>query len=323
MIITLALLMSACAYNVKEVDMTTLKGPITGLSAVERIIPDDPVFRVGLLEDKFISTGNYQVVLAKLPGALINEMLAYTYAWPHGVAFNKRTGESYRVQSMYAGTKGGFAGIPCGRYLEVIIEGLSSLSPDVVVGIGSARGDQWFDLRGNSIPFTQQDYLAGRWNKITDMGTSLNKVFAAYQNNDLSEFKKRIKSWAAVGRYEIIDASDASKKWYLITPYDAPSGGADIIKELSAIKEKYSAINKIVAAADGIVVSSSLEVTALSVAIAAINIPFMKEHTANEFDMATMAERLDAETKTINGCVRDIQYVPVPLETQIEQQQRQ
>ncbi|MDD5083320.1 MAG: hypothetical protein PHT88_00085 [Candidatus Moranbacteria bacterium] len=307
--------LSACGlYNVKEINTAGLQGPVREVSAGEvQIVPDDPVFGTGLMEDKFIWNGDYQVALAKLPGALINEMLAYTYAWHHGVAFNKRTGQSYRVQSIYSGTKGGFADIPCGRYLDVIIEGLPTVDPDVFVIIGNTRGDRWFDLRGNPVAFTQQDYLSGNWKIVAAMGTPLNKAFAVYQHNDLTEFKAQIRSWASIGRYDIVDVGDSSKRWFLITPYSAPEGGTDIIKELAKINSKYSALDKVMAAADGIVVSSSPEVTALSMAIAAIKIPFIKEHKADELDMSTMAERLDAETRSINGCVAEIKYVPVPV----------
>lgn len=308
-----SLFVSGCAYNTKEVKTQLLQGPVQELAAEKTLtVPDDPVFGLGLIENRFIQTGNYQVVLAKMPGELMNEMLAYTYVWHHGVAFNVKTKKAYPVQAVYAGKTGGFSSrIPCGRYLEVFIEGLDSLDKDVYVVIGNARGDKFYDLHGRSVNFTQESYLKGEWEKVGKVGTPLKDVVGAYIGSDLQDIQNRMASWASTGRYRIVDAS-SDESWFLITPYQSKAGGVDIVKDVARLNPNYSLSDKALSASGGIVLSTDYVSTGISLLIAATQVPFIKEHTAGQFDMATMAERLDSES---SNCSRPNILVPIPKET--------
>lgn len=309
LMIWLVVIMSGCAYNTTKPSLEQLSGPVKEVDAEK---PDDPVFGLGLIETKFIDQGRYQIVLAKMPGELMNEMLAYTYAWHHGVAYSSKTQKSYPVQAVYAGKTGGYLkDLPCGRYLQVYIEGLETFDDSIHVIIGNQRADQFYDLRGNRVAFTKEDYLKGAWNKVATLGVSnadMEPFF--YVNEDLREMKMRTTAWQSTGRYLIKDVS-TDKEWYIITPYKAETGGSDIVKEVARLNPNYSLADKARTASNGFVLTTDPVSIGISAAVAAIQIPFIKESKATSFDMASMAERLDKES---NGCSENRIYIAVPPE---------
>jgi hypothetical protein len=310
LLLVLIICIFGCSYNVREIDTTGLSGPVKQMGKV-MVVPDDPVFQFGLVEDALIKAGKYQVLFAEMPGELMNEMLGYTYAWHHGVAYNVVTKQSYPVQAIYAGKSGGFtANIPCRRHLQVFVEGLEVLDPHVHVVIGNARGDKFFDLLGNQVAFEQKNYLAGKWDAVGKVGTSLKDVLAVYDGEDLQAIKERTAYWASTGRYKIPDAG-SDQVWYVITPYQSKAGGVDIVKEVARINPNYSMSDKALTAAGGIIVSTDYISTGLSVLIAAVRIPFIEEHKAGVSDFSVMAERLDNE---VSDCSVPKIYVPVSQE---------
>lgn len=304
---------SGCSYNVREINTAGLTGSAAELSNSKKIreIPDDPVFGFGLLEDQFIARGQYQVVFAEMPGDLINEMLGYTYAWHHGVAYDVVTHTSYPVQVVYAGKSGGFSPrIPCKRHVQVFIEGLDTLDSNVHVVIGNTRGDKFFDLLGNQVVFQPQDYVAGKWEAVGKVGTSLKDVLAVYDGEDLQAIKDRTAYWMHTGKYKIPDVG-SDRVWHLITPYQTKQGGVDIVKSVARINPNYSKADKIRSAAMGFVISTDPMSTALSILISSVHIPFIEEHKANGYDFNVMAKRLDEES---SGCSIPKIYVPVSKE---------
>lgn len=301
------LLGSGCAYNKQDVRVDGLKGPVKEMTSDKSggtmTIPVDPVFSMGLPKDKFIEGSNYTVVLAKMPGALIAELRSYRAAWHHVAARNTKTGESYSGHVLYSGKMGGVAmGMPCGRYVAIVVEGLKNPDNNVAIVFGDTHAEHFFDLYGQPVAFSHEEYVAGKWDAVGRVGTSIKEAPALFNK---SEFQNAIQTWSTYG---IRDAG-SGQEWELLVPYRPKDGEKDVVKEVAKLNPNYSVTDKTRESFRGFGLSPDYISTGMSLVISAAKIPFIKGEMEDvgADEIARMAERLDSES---SACLSPI--VPVP-----------
>lgn len=325
----IVLVIAGCGgYNTQPIDASAMSSgsPIKQLADDEGVVQSqiDPVFMTGLVENEFIRQGHYRVILARMSDVMINDLRWFTYAGHQGAAYEPETGKSYSVQWLYVGIDGApiidhasgrdVSPFPCDRYIRVFVEGMDEINPNTRVVVGNARGNKFFDLKGNEVPFDPREYAAGQWGSVVKFGTRMAdmKPFT-YEGESLDGIKANVAGWARTGRYPIEDVS-SGKVTTLVTPYQADQGGVNIIHELVKRNDHLSLGDKVIAVSGGITlpispIPTDYAMSGLSVMIAAIRIPFLEENEKMAEDNVRLISRLREE---VNSCSGQKRVVRVP-----------
>jgi hypothetical protein len=250
-------------YAKVSIKSDNIKGPITqsGFATPSGGVDipfGDSVWALGLFHTPQLRGGEFTVAEVVIPDGLLNDVEDNSLAW-RGFAYNKRSGEVYLVQALYAGPVGtnvydqngsNVSPHPCLWRMYVIIEGLNGSLEDVSLVIGDRSMSRFYapegDRSGKEIPevsFGKEDVLQGNFFKVASVGTRVSSLSEyVFPKAGKQEFHGLLSGWASGktgGAYELTDTGDGSKV-ILLTPYHQANGGKDLLQEVARAVAGYT-----------------------------------------------------------------------------------